>query len=257
VNQAAINVDALARMLIPVPPLAEQERIVRLLDEADALRKLRTQADRRTADLIPALFHEMFGGDDTSNNRQLGEVCIKITDGVHLTPTYVDDGVPFLRVTDIHKPEIDWTSVKRIPQHEYEQMTRRVKPEMGDILYSKNGTIGIAKEISWNRPFAHFVSLALLKLQRDIINPTFLATYLNTPDALRQAIGHSKAGTVTNLHLNEIRKIRIPCPSSKEQDDFVARMTEIRALEAEQSKSRSRLDDLFQSMLHRAFSGEL
>jgi restriction endonuclease S subunit len=59
------------------------------------------------------------------------------------------------------------------------------------------------------------------------------------------------------LHLNEIRKIRIPCPSSKEQDDFVARVTEIRALEAEQSKSRSRLDDLFQSMLHRAFSGEL
>ena len=46
---------------IPVPPLAEQERIVKLLDEADELRKLRAQADRRTADLIPALFHEMFG----------------------------------------------------------------------------------------------------------------------------------------------------------------------------------------------------
>ncbi|MBI5438973.1 MAG: restriction endonuclease subunit S [Nitrosomonadales bacterium] len=49
------------RTEIPVPPLAEQGRIVKLLDEADELRKLRAQADIRSADLIPALFHEMFG----------------------------------------------------------------------------------------------------------------------------------------------------------------------------------------------------
>jgi restriction endonuclease S subunit len=51
---------------IPLPPLVEQERIVKLLDEADELRKLRTQADCRIADLIPTLFHEMFG--DTDDN---------------------------------------------------------------------------------------------------------------------------------------------------------------------------------------------
>jgi type I restriction enzyme S subunit len=51
---------------ISLPPLAEQERLVRLLDEADELRKLRAQADRRTADLIPALFHEMFGDPVTN-----------------------------------------------------------------------------------------------------------------------------------------------------------------------------------------------
>ncbi len=46
---------------ITMPPLAEQERIVALLDEADELRKLRAEADRRTSKLIGALFHEMFG----------------------------------------------------------------------------------------------------------------------------------------------------------------------------------------------------
>ncbi len=245
------------KIRIPLPPLPEQERIVKLLDEADALRKLRGEADRRTADLIPALFHEMFGDADSSNSKQLGEVCLKITDGAHLTPTYVDDGVPFLRVTDIHKPDIDWTNVKRIPQQEYEEMTRRAKPEKGDVLYSKNGTIGVAKEISWEHSFSHFVSLALLKPKRDMLNPTFLTTYLNTPDALRQAVGHSKTGTVTNLHLNEIRKIRMPCPPLNVQEHFVSRVTNIRALEAEQAASRRRLDDLFQSMLHRAFEGEL
>jgi type I restriction enzyme S subunit len=55
-GQQRVPTEFLKKTLIPVPPLAEQERIVRLLDEADALRKLRTQADRRTAALIPALF---------------------------------------------------------------------------------------------------------------------------------------------------------------------------------------------------------
>lgn len=50
-----------AKIKIPLPPLPEQERIVKLLDEADELRKLREQADKRSADLIPALFEEMFG----------------------------------------------------------------------------------------------------------------------------------------------------------------------------------------------------
>jgi restriction endonuclease S subunit len=50
----------LEKLPIPVPPPSEQERIEKLLDEADGLRKLRAQADRRTAALLPALFHEMF-----------------------------------------------------------------------------------------------------------------------------------------------------------------------------------------------------
>jgi type I restriction enzyme S subunit len=56
-----ITKGALSSVDVTVPPLAEQERIVKRLDEADELRKLRAQADRRTADLIPALFHDMFG----------------------------------------------------------------------------------------------------------------------------------------------------------------------------------------------------
>jgi type I restriction enzyme S subunit len=59
----------LEKLPIPVPPMAEQERIVKLLDEANELRKLRAQADRRTAALLPALFHEMFG-DPVANSHQ-------------------------------------------------------------------------------------------------------------------------------------------------------------------------------------------
>ena len=60
-NLPRVNEDSLLGIPVPLPPLTEQERLVRILDEADALRKLRAQADQRTATLIPALFHEIFG----------------------------------------------------------------------------------------------------------------------------------------------------------------------------------------------------
>ena len=256
-TRQAITKGMLLNWEVPLPPLTEQKRLVNLLDEADELRKLRVQADHRANALIPALFHEMFGDETAEGSKPLGEVCLKITDGVHITPTYLDEGIPFLRVTDIQEEEISWNNVKRIPETEYEQITKRVKPESGDILYSKNGTIGIAKEITWERPFAHFVSLALLKPDRKVLNPTFLTAWLNTPDALRQAVGHSKTGTVSNLHLVEIKKMRVPCPPMEIQNSFVRQVTEIRELEASQATSRIRLDALFQSMLHRAFNGDL
>ena len=60
-NRQRIPEELLLSYHIPLPPLAEQERIVKLLDESDELRRLRAQAASRTADLRPAIFHEMFG----------------------------------------------------------------------------------------------------------------------------------------------------------------------------------------------------
>ena len=90
---------------------------------------------------------------------ELNEVSTKITDGAHFTPTYVETGVPFLRVTDITESN---TSKKFIPQEEHDELIKRCRPEKWDVLYSKNGTIGIAKLVDWDWEFSIFVSLALV-----------------------------------------------------------------------------------------------
>lgn len=66
-------------------------------------------------------------------------------------------------------------------------------------------------------------------------------------------------GTATISHLTGVKlaSIRIPLPPISRQKEFAARVSEIRAMQAEQAASRRRLDDLFHSMLHRAFQGEL
>ncbi|MDB2139537.1 MULTISPECIES: restriction endonuclease subunit S [Clostridium] len=144
----------------------------------------------------------------------------KIKDGTHSTPMYLERGVPFLRVTDIQSEEINFQNLKFISKKEHEELTKRTKPELGDILYSKNGTIGIAKLVEWNWEFSIFVSLALIKPDKEKINNKFLEKILNSFIAENQIKLRAKQGTVTNLHLEEIREFLIPCAEIKEQNEI-------------------------------------
>ena len=135
----------------------------------------------------------------------------------------MDSGVPFLRVTDIQSREIDTQKTKYISTKEHLELCKRCHPERGDILYSKNGTIGISKIIDWDWDFSIFVSLALLKLHdRDSIRIEFLDLYLQSPLIAKQIKDRSKQGTVTNLHLEEIREFDIVMPSTDEQLEITA-----------------------------------
>jgi type I restriction enzyme S subunit len=252
-NYPAVSDDDVLETAIPLPALKEQQRIAQLLRDVDRLRRLRRHAIHLSDELRLNSFRENLSKVQ-QKAAALGEICMKITDGVHITPTYVPEGVPFLRVTDIQNPGIEWSSVKRISREEYREITQRVRAELGDVLYSKNGTIGIAKEITWDQPFAHFVSLALLKPNRKLVNPTFLTTWLNTPDALQQAAGHSKKLTVTNLHLNEIEKLQVPLPSIQEQEKLVTLIGAANKLRGSHLEALRQADHVFQTLLHQAFN---
>ena len=151
--------------------------------------------------------------------KQLAEVATKITDGTHKTPNYTDSGIPFLRVTDITQSN---TSKKFISEKEHRELIKRCHPQMGDILYSKNGTIGVAKLVDWDWEFSIFVSLALIKPRENLINPYYLACFLNSDSAYSQATARSKSGTVTNLHLVDIKTMLIPLPPLATQQAIVA-----------------------------------
>lgn len=144
----------------------------------------------------------------------------QIVDGTHFTPTYVDEGVPFLRVTDIHTPKIDLQSVARIPQTEHADLTRRCRPAKGDLLLSKNGTIGVPRAVTWDWDFSIFVSLCLIKLRPSMLAE--FAEYVFLSSAIKSQIDEgTKQSTVSNLHLEKIRQFRIPLPPLSEQQQVI------------------------------------
>jgi type I restriction enzyme S subunit len=151
---------------------------------------------------------------------KLNDVCLQITDGTHVTPEYVATGIPFLRVTDIQDTKIDWKSVKYIKPEVHEQYIKRCHPQKGDVLLSKNGTIGLVKVVDWDEPFSIFVSLCMLK-PKPKLNSDYLAELIRTRIVQMQFSKRAKQGTVTNLHLEEIRECLIPLPPFSDQEEFV------------------------------------
>ncbi|MGB8980890.1 MAG: N-6 DNA methylase [Anaerolineales bacterium] len=217
------------KIQIPLPPLEIQRQIV---DEIAAHQRVIDGARQVVEGWKPNIQLEL---DEVLKTAEevawkrvpLAEVCEQITDGTHVTPKYVESGVPFLRVTDITESN---DSKKYISEEEHQQLINRCKPVKGDVLYSKNGTIGVAKLVDWNWEFSIFVSLAMLKPKRDILDGKYLEFFLNSDDGYRQATAHSKSGTVTNLHLVEIKQMEIPLPPLEVQREIVARIERERAI---------------------------
>lgn len=207
----SINRKDIEAIPIPLPPLEVQREIVA---EIEGYQKLIDGARQVVENWTP---HFDIAPDWPIVT--LEEIATKITDGTHRTPDYTEDGIPFLRVTDITESN---TSKKFITVEEHKVLIKRCLPEKGDVLYSKNGTIGIAKLIDWDWAFSIFVSLALIKPKKDLIAPRFLETFLNSDIAYSQAISRSKSGTVTNLHLVDIKTIKIPVPPLDIQQAIVA-----------------------------------
>jgi type I restriction enzyme S subunit len=258
-NQKFVSLGMLRNLKIPLPPLEEQKRIAAVLDKADEVRAKRRAALVQFDSLLQSVFLDMFGEPEHTIYKAecLDDVCEKITDGAHLTPSYVSEGVAFLRVSDVQGKFIDWSSVKRIPVNEHQEMMRRCRPEKGDVLYSKNGTIGIPRLIDWTEEFSFFVSLAILKPKRDRLLGEYLESFLKTPFALRQATKHTKTGTVSNLHLTEIKKIKLPLPPLDTQQKWVLMKNSLQKKREVYEKALNLTEIFFKSLQQRAFAGEL
>ena len=230
--------------LLPVPPLeeqiaissfldvevpridaliAEQERLIELLNEKRqaVISHAVTKGLNPDAPMKPSGVEWLGDLPRHWTTAQLSQLARQIVDGAHLTPTYVESGVPFLRVTDIGGDVVALDEVKRIPPAEHEELTQRCRPERGDLLLSKNGTIGMTKIVDWDWEFSIFVSLCLIKPASEL--DVRFAGYAFRSSAIRvQMDDASKQNTVTNLHLEKIRNLKFPIPPLDEQRAIAA-----------------------------------
>ena len=230
---------------IPLPPLDVQKEIVA---EIEGYQKVIDGA-RAVVDS----YRPHIPIDPDWPIRELSEIAIRITDGTHTTPNYTDSGIPFLRVTDITKSN---TSKKFISEEEHTELIKRCHPQKGDVLYSKNGTIGVAKAIDWEGDFSIFVSLALIKPRRELVDSRYLECFLNSDTAYAQATSRSKSGTVTNLHLVDIKTIQIPLPSLQAQKEIVAEIESEQALVNVNRELVERFERKIQSTIARVWDKE-
>jgi type I restriction enzyme S subunit len=257
----AISRSDLEAIHLPLPPLDEQKRIAAILSKADRLRRLRRYARELSDGYLGSVFLEMFG-DPVSNPMgwditSLGEICSLIRDGVHETPPYVPSGVPFITVKNIVTGRLDFQNTNFVSEEVHSELTRRVKPERGDILVSKDGTIGVPCVVDTDREFSIFVSVALLKPRRRIVDPIFLVQQIRSDAVQRQIRQGTKGITIRHLHLEDFKRLIVLLPPLKHQREFVRIVHKSERLRAQQREAERQAEYLFQSLLSRAFRGEL
>jgi type I restriction enzyme S subunit len=161
----------------------------------------------------------------------LGEISSKITDGTHVTPKYVPDGVPFISTKNIvpFKPGFDFQGYERyISKEEHAELSRRCKPERGDLLVSKCGTIGRTKLVDVDYEFSIFVGLGLIKLKNKAMGP-FLEQLLNyTPYVKRMELA-SPGATRQTLTIGALEGLIIPLPPLPEQKKIASVLSTVDA----------------------------
>ena len=255
-TQKAINNQNIEKLKFPLPTLATQKRIAEILDAADALRRKDQELLKKYDELAQAIFIDMFGTN--SNIVKLNEITTKITDGVHAKPNYQETGVPFLSVKNATNKFLDFNNSKFISQVDHEAYTKRCKPEFEDILYTKVGaTYGRAAIIDSKIEFSIYVSLALIKPDRNKVYPYYLNFVLNTNYIKKQADRRVKGAGVPDLHLVEIKDFDIPLPSYKEQLDFSNVISNLNQNIIATKNQILESDNLFQTLIQKAFKGEL
>lgn len=265
----------------PLPPLPEQKRIVHRieslfakLDEAkEKIQQVLDGAEMRKA----AILHKAFTGELTKNWRKengisedswveytLQSVCtMKITDGTHKTPTYSDkeNGVVFLSAKDITSGEINWENTKYITSELHKELYSRLAPQINDILLAKNGTTGVAALVKEDKVFDIYVTLALLRPNVEIVIPEYLLNIINSPLCKVQFNENLTGIGVPNLHLRDIKDVKIKVPSISEQEIISDKVEMLLANEGMVTKNCLKqievIDTMKQSILAKAFRGEL
>lgn len=253
---------------IPLPPLAEQERIVRILDEAEEMKRLRGQANKRTADIIPALFHEMFGSPaDVATMKwakkklgAFGDVTYGLADKLD-NDTAPDAGTRILTISNVRLDgTIDTTMEKYSVAPDNQKQKARLRKH--DLLFNwRNGSeVHVGKTAIWEEQIAgdvlHVSFLLKIRLSEEA-NPYFYWSLLNLMRASGFFVRNARMQINRKFNASELSDLDLPIPPIELQNEYAARIHQIRSLIGLQRDVNNKSEDLFQSLLHSAFEGEL
>jgi len=262
--QPNISQEIIKALKIPVPPLNEQKRIVEKIEEEfvkidEGVEKLKLTQEQ-FKQYRQSVLNQQFKIKH-AETLTLNDVTTKINDGTHKTPTYVNVGIPFISVKDIKNKQIYFDDCKFITKEEHEVLYKRCNPEKGDVLITKSGTIGRTAVVDTDIIFDLFVSVALLKPQREKITSEFLMYTLDNYISHIDVKQDVKGGLIKNLHIEDIKKIKINLPTLDEQKQIVKeiekRFEVADEVERVIAENLEKAEQLKQSILKKAFEGRL
>ncbi|HEV2462249.1 MAG TPA: restriction endonuclease subunit S [Acidobacteriaceae bacterium] len=186
-------------------------------------------------------------------------ISTKVVDGVHKKPNYVASGIPFITVRNLTAgPGISFDRTSFITAEDHAEFVKRADPEFGDILISKDGTLGTVKAIRTDWAFSIFVSVAMVKPVLREMSDYIEIALMSSQVQVQMA---PKGSGLQHIHLEDLREDCIPLPPLLEQtriaEECSKRLSILDDFEAQIPRAFSRGGALRNSILAHAFSGQL
>ncbi len=249
-----------AKFSINLPPLDQQKKIADILDAADAYRQKTKALIAKYDELIQSLFLDMFGDISCNIKFEIGVVGDLVTivrDGPHVSPQYSESGIPILSTRNIRPFQLVMDEVKYVSEDMFQELTKKFKPKRGDLLLTKGGTTGFAKVVDWDWDFCIWVHLAALRINTIKAHPKYLEAALNSHFGYQQSQRYTRGIANKDLGLQRMIKIELPIPPLEIQNQFAERVQAIEEQKAQAQAGLEKAEELFNSLLQRAFKGEL
>ena len=238
-NLASTNSTKLGNFPLPLPSVDEQERVVSFLDretrKIDALVAKKEELiellqEKRTA----LITHAVTKGLDPnapmkdSGIEWLGEIPAHwdsgalsrwwtVLDCKHRTVPFVNEGTAVASIGEVHDLTVDLSNAHRTTSEEYRQMiTGGRDPRLGDIIYSRNATVGEAAIVDTNEPFCMGQDVSLIRSSTE--NPGFLLHVLRSRVVLSQLDTYMVGSTFKRINVGQIKKFFLAVPPAGEQE---------------------------------------
>lgn len=271
-----ISASKFAELTFVLAPTKEQNRIVLKLDEIlseleKGKEQLQISLDQLKVYRQSILKHAFEGRIDFEKqnkncewlNTSLHEVCTEITDGSHFSPKAVTVGYPYVTVKDIKNDKIDFKNSLRISKVDFEKLVYNgCKPNKGDVLFSKDGTVGKVCLIDFEKDFVVLSSIAILRTNTSVIDSRLLFYALKSTQFLNQALDQKKGVAIRRIILRDLKTLILKFPKDKNHQKrliqyFDTTFDSINTLESELESRIIQSDVLKQSLLQKAFEGKL
>jgi type I restriction enzyme S subunit len=265
-----------------LPPLETQKRIAAFLDEKTAqidglITKKRALLERLierrqaivtqavTKGLNPTAAMKDSGIDWLGQIPAHWEVkrlsfVSQVIDCKHRTPEYIDDGIPLVSTTEISPYAIDYHTKRQVSDDELAIMSEGGRqPRIGDIIYSRNASVGSAALVRDDRTICMGQDLCLVR--PSAIHPEFLEHFLNSTACLVQLGSYLVGATFKRVNVDVIKKYALPLPPSEEQmaiaEQVSVTIANAEAIERKVSDSISALSEYRSAVITSAVTGQM
>lgn len=256
-----ITLDILRELDVPLPSLEIQKKIAEALNIASKLVQKRQDQIMSFNELTQSLFLEMFG-DPAFNNRwaesSLEDITIKITDGEHINPQFLNQGSYIIKAKDVLTTGISLKSPSYISNEDLMKFRKKCNPELGDLLLvSRGATIGRTSIVNIDIPFALMGSVILIKPIPEKLNNYFLVNLFKNAFIKSKLLTTSSATAQQAIYLKDLKKLKIIVPPIELQNNFASKVAEIEKQSKVFKESLVNIETLYKAILQKAFKGEL